>query len=334
MLNAVRKPENRNLRIELAAKAHKLETVLHDFGVNARVIDVKQGPSVTRYEIQPDSGVKVNSIVRLSNDIALNLEARSLRIEAPIPGKAAVGIEVENEKASVVTLREMIESPEFQKAESKISFVVGEDIAGNSIVADLKSMPHLLIAGSTGSGKSVCINSIIMSMLYKSTPDEVKLILIDPKVVELGNYNGIPHMLIPVVTDPSKAAAALAWAVQEMNDRYRKFAENSVRDLKSYNAKLEKNGQKDQMLPQIVIIIDELADLMMAAPSQVEESICRLAQLARAGRNAPDRSDPASVSGHRHRTYQSEYSVTDRLRRDHLRWTPERFWTVPVRKNW
>ena len=282
LLNAVRKQENRNLRMELAAKAHKLETVLHDFGVSARVIDVKQGPSVTRYEIQPDSGVKVNSIVRLANDIALNLEAKSLRIEAPIPGKAAVGIEVENEKASVVTLREMIESTEFQKAESKISFVVGEDIAGNSVVADLKSMPHLLIAGSTGSGKSVCINSIIMSILYKSTPDEVKLILIDPKVVELGNYNGIPHMLIPVVTDPSKAAAALAWAVQEMNDRYRKFAENSVRDLKSYNAKMETGGQTENMLPQIVIIIDELADLMMAAPSQVEESICRLAQLARA----------------------------------------------------
>lgn len=282
LLNAVKKKENRNLKIELAAKAHKLETVLRDFGVSARVIDVKQGPSVTRYEIQPDSGVKVNSIVRLANDIALNLEAKSLRIEAPIPGKAAVGIEVENEKAAVVTLREMIESPDFQKAESKISFVVGEDIAGNSIVADLKGMPHLLIAGSTGSGKSVCINSIIMSMLYKSTPDEVKFILIDPKVVELGNYNGIPHMLIPVVTDPSKAAAALAWAVQEMNDRYRKFAESSVRDLKSYNSKMKREDQPENVLPQIVIIIDELADLMMAAPSQVEESICRLAQLARA----------------------------------------------------
>lgn len=282
LLNKAKKTENRNERAELAAKAQKLETVLHDFGVSARVIDVKKGPAVTRYEIQPDTGVKVNSIVRLTDDIALNLEAKSLRIEAPIPGKAAVGIEVENDSTSVVTLREMIESNSFQKAESKISFVVGEDIAGNSIVGDLKSMPHLLIAGSTGSGKSVCINSIIMSMLYKSTPDEVKFILIDPKVVELGNYNGIPHMLIPVITDPSKAAAALAWAVQEMNDRYRKFAESSVRDLKSYNAKMKKEEHPESVLPQIVIIIDELADLMMAAPSQVEEAICRLAQLARA----------------------------------------------------
>lgn len=282
LLNKAKKTENRNERAELAAKAQKLETVLHDFGVSARVIDVKKGPAVTRYEIQPDTGVKVNSIVRLTDDIALNLEAKSLRIEAPIPGKAAVGIEVENDSTSVVTLREMIESDSFQKAESKISFVVGEDIAGNSIVGDLKGMPHLLIAGSTGSGKSVCINSIIMSMLYKSTPDEVKFILIDPKVVELGNYNGIPHMLIPVITDPSKAAAALAWAVQEMNDRYRKFAESSVRDLKSYNAKMKKEEHPESVLPQIVIIIDELADLMMAAPSQVEEAICRLAQLARA----------------------------------------------------
>lgn len=282
LLNRIKKPENLNLQIELAAKARKLESVLHDFGVRARVIDVKQGPAVTRYEIQPDSGVKVSSIVNLTNDIALNLEAKSLRIEAPIPGKAAVGIEVENESSAAVSLREMIESKEYQNAESKISFVVGVDIAGNSIVADLKSMPHLLIAGSTGSGKSVCINSIIMSMLYKSTPDEVRFILIDPKVVELGNYNGIPHMLIPVITDPSKAAAALAWAVQEMNDRYRKFAENSVRDLKSYNAKMKKEEHPENVLPQIVIIIDELADLMMAAPSQVEEAICRLAQLARA----------------------------------------------------
>ena len=225
--------------MELAARAQKLENVLQNFNVSARVIDVKKGPAVTRYEIQPDTGVKVSSIVRLADDIALNLEAKSLRIEAPIPGKAAVGIEVENEKTSVVTLREMIESDSFRKAESKISFVVGEDISGNSVVEDLKGMPHLLIAGATGSGKSVCINSIIISMLYKSTPDEVKFILIDPKVVELGNYNGIPHMLIPVITDPSKAAAALAWAVQEMNDRYRKFAETGARDLKSYNTKDE-----------------------------------------------------------------------------------------------
>ena len=282
LLHASERKINRNEQKELAAKAARLEQVLHDFGVNARVIDVKKGPSVTRYEIQPATGVKVNSITKLADDIALNLEAKSLRIEAPIPGKAAVGIEVENESSSTVTMREMVESPEFENSKSKISFVVGEDISGNHVVADLKGMPHLLIAGSTGSGKSVCINSLIISMIYKSTPDEVKFILIDPKVVELGNYNGIPHMLIPVVTDPSKAAAALAWAVQEMNDRYKKFAETSVRKLEEYNKKMEKEGKPENVLPQIVIIIDELADLMMAASKQVEESICRLAQLARA----------------------------------------------------
>ncbi len=282
LLQEVKKMVNQNERLELGIKAKKLEQVLHDFGVNATVIDVKKGPSVTRYEIQPATGVKVSKIVGLSDDIALNLEAKSLRIEAPIPGKAAVGIEVENESSNLVSLREMIESHEFKSSQSKISFVVGEDIAGNPIVADLKGMPHMLIAGSTGSGKSVCINSIIMSILFKSTPDEVKLILIDPKVVELGNYNGIPHMLIPVVTDPSKAAAALAWAVQEMNDRYKKFADCSVRDLKAYNDKMKREDSADKVLPQIVIIIDELADLMMAAAKQVEESICRLAQLARA----------------------------------------------------
>lgn len=282
LLNQPQRKVNRNEQRELAEKAAKLEQVLHDFGVNAHVIDVKKGPSVTRYEIQPATGVKVNSITKLADDIALNLEAKSLRIEAPIPGKAAVGIEIENENSSTVTIREMIGSPEFEESKSKISFVVGEDIAGNHVVADLKGMPHLLIAGSTGSGKSVCINSLIVSMIYKSTPDEVKFILIDPKVVELGNYNGIPHMLIPVVTDPSKAAAALAWAVQEMNDRYKKFAETSVRKLEEYNKKMEKEGHPEKVLPQIVIIIDELADLMMAAAKQVEESICRLAQLARA----------------------------------------------------
>lgn len=282
LLNPSERRINRNEQKELAAKAAKLEQVLQDFGVNAHVIDVKKGPSVTRYEIQPATGVKVSSITKLADDIALNLEAKSLRIEAPIPGKAAVGIEVENDSSSTVTMREMIESPEFENSKSKISFVVGEDISGNHVVADLKGMPHLLIAGSTGSGKSVCINSLIVSMLYRSTPDEVKFILIDPKVVELGNYNGIPHMLIPVVTDPSKAAAALAWAVQEMSDRYKKFAETSVRKLEEYNKKMEKENQPEKVLPQIVIIIDELADLMMAAAKQVEESICRLAQLARA----------------------------------------------------
>ncbi|MBR1988863.1 MAG: DNA translocase FtsK [Firmicutes bacterium] len=266
----------------LTAKAEKLEETLQNFHVNARVVQVTQGPTVTRYEIQPAIGVKVNSIVRLADDIALNLEAKSIRIEAPIPGKAAVGIEVENDAVTMVRLREIIDSDEFKKAKSKITFAVGKDISGNAIVADLKSMPHLLIAGSTGSGKSVCINSIITSLIYKANPDEVKLILIDPKVVELGNYNGIPHLLIPVVTDPSKAAAALNWAVAEMTDRYKKFAEEGVRDLESYNEYVRANEEHEKVMPQVVIIIDELADLMMAAPSQIEESICRLAQMARA----------------------------------------------------
>jgi S-DNA-T family DNA segregation ATPase FtsK/SpoIIIE len=266
----------------LKAKAAKLEQTLKDFNVNAKVVQVTKGPAVTRYEIQPSTGVKVSSIVRLGDDIALNLEAKSIRIEAPIPGKAAVGIEVENDRVHLVALREIIESSEFKTAKSKITFAVGKDIAGKAIVADLKSMPHMLIAGSTGSGKSVCINSIIISMLYKAKPDEVKFVLIDPKVVELGNYNGIPHLLIPVVTDPSKAAAALNWAVAEMTDRYKKFAEEGVRDLESFNNSVKCKGENDRFLPQIVIIIDELADLMMAAPSQVEESICRLAQMARA----------------------------------------------------
>ena len=266
----------------LQEKAIKLEETLKNFHVDARVIQVTQGPTVTRYEIQPAVGVKVSSIVRLADDIALNLEAKSIRIEAPIPGKAAVGIEVENESVTMVRLREIIDSEAFKHSKSKITFAVGKDISGNAIVADLKSMPHLLIAGSTGSGKSVCINSIITSFIYKANPDEVKLILIDPKVVELGNYNGIPHLMIPVVTDPSKAAAALNWAVAEMTDRYKKFAEEGVRDLESFNESVIANDEKDRVMPQVVIIIDELADLMMAAPSQIEESICRLAQMARA----------------------------------------------------
>ena len=266
----------------LQAKAMKLEETLKNFHVDARVVQVTQGPTVTRYEVQPAVGVKVSSIVRLSDDIALNLEARSIRIEAPIPGKAAVGIEVENDSITMVKLRDIIDSKEFKNAKSKITFAVGKDISGNNIVADLKSMPHLLIAGSTGSGKSVCINSIILSLLYKANPDEVKLILVDPKVVELGNYNGIPHLLIPVVTDPSKAAAALNWAVAEMTDRYKKFAENGVRDLESFNEAMRADGEDDKVMPQVVIIIDELADLMMTAPSQIEESIGRLAQMARA----------------------------------------------------
>jgi len=282
LLNRPKAVNNGNLNHDLRMKADKLEETLRNFKVDARVVQVTQGPAVTRYEIQPNIGVKVSKIVNLADDIALNLEAKSIRIEAPIPGKAAVGIEIENENINMVTLREIIDSEAFKKAKSKITFAVGKDISGNAIVADLKSMPHLLIAGSTGSGKSVCINSIITSILYKADPDEVKLVLIDPKVVELGNYNGIPHLLIPVVTEPTKAAAALNWAVAEMTDRYKKFAEAQVRDLESYNDTMRIQGEEDEIMPQIVIIIDELADLMMAAPSQVEESICRLAQMARA----------------------------------------------------
>lgn len=272
----------------LLAKAQKLEETLASFGIAAHVTNVSQGPAVTRYEVHPESGVKVKGIKNLADDIALNMEARSIRIEAPIPGKPAVGIEIENDRINMVTVREIIESNAFRSADSKISFAVGKDIAGKSIVADLKAMPHLLIAGSTGSGKSVCINSIITSILYKARPDEVKLVLIDPKVVELSNYNGIPHMLIPVVTEPAKAAAALNWAVAEMDDRYKRFAEISCRDLDSYNEKIKKkkyavkDGEPVKPMPQVVIVIDELADLMMAAPSQVEDSICRLAQKARA----------------------------------------------------
>ena len=266
--------------VNLKEKAKTLETTLQNFGVNARVIQVTKGPAVTRYEIQPNVGVKVSSIVRLADDIALNLEAKSIRIEAPIPGKAAVGIEVENERVNLVSIREMIESKEYRDSVSKISFVIGKNISGTPIISDLKEMPHLLIAGSTRSGKSVCINSIIISILYKSKPDEVKFLLIDPKVVELNHYNGIPHLLIPVVTDPSKAATALNWAVSEMTSRYKRFAEVGVKDLETYNKKMiQLNSPK---LHQIVIVIDELADLMMAAPAQVEESICRLAQMARA----------------------------------------------------
>lgn len=273
---------------ELRERAELLEDTLDSFGIEATVTNVIQGPTVTRYEVHPSSGVKVSRIKNLNDDIALNMEAKSIRIEAPIPGKRAVGIEIENERSNTVSIRELIDSDSFRNAESKISFVVGKDIGGKSIVADLGKMPHLLIAGSTGSGKSVCINGIIASLLYKARPDEVKMVLIDPKMVELSNYNGIPHLLIPVVTDAAKAAAALNWAVAEMDDRYKKFAENGVRDFASYN-KLKsqkknrvRDGEVDGTIPQIVIIIDELADLMMVASSQVEESICRLAQKARA----------------------------------------------------
>ena len=275
-------PENKVDTRQLRFMAAHLEDTLSSFNVDAKVINVTQGPAITRYEIQPNVGVKVSKIVSLADDIALNLRAKSIRIEAPIPGKAAVGIEVENGSIHMVRVSELISSRAFKSAKSKIAFGVGKDISGNPIVSDIKSMPHLLIAGSTGSGKSVCINSMIASILYKAKPDEVKLILVDPKVVELGNYNGIPHLLIPVVTEPAKAAAALNWAVVEMNERYNKFAKVGVRDLDSYNDKMIHQGNKEEKLPQIVIIVDELADLMMAAPSQVEESICRLAQKARA----------------------------------------------------
>lgn len=272
---------------ELKETAMRLRDTLHTFGVNVTITDISQGPSVTRYELQPEQGVKVSKIVGLSDDIKLNLAATDIRIEAPIPGKAAIGIEVPNKENMMVALRDLLESKQFQEFDSKLAFAVGKDIAGQTVVADIAKMPHMLIAGSTGSGKSVCINTLIMSILYKAHPDEVKLIMVDPKVVELSVYNGIPHLLIPVVTDPKKASAALHWAVSEMEDRYRKFADYNVRDLKGYNKKLEgmrESGESDvpNKLPQIVIIVDELADLMMVCPGEVEESICRLAQLARA----------------------------------------------------
>jgi DNA segregation ATPase FtsK/SpoIIIE, S-DNA-T family len=265
----------------LNERAALLEHTLRSFNVEAKVTNVIEGPSVTRFEIQPAVGVKVSSIVRLADDIALNLRAKSIRLEAPIPGKAAVGIEVENEQREMVSIREIIESKEFQSHKSKLAFAVGKDIGGNAVVADLAKMPHLLIAGATGSGKSVCINAIISSLLCKARPEEVKLVLIDPKMVELGNYNGIPHLLIPVVTDSTKAAAALNWAVGEMTGRYKKFAAIGARDIATYNTLMKDSRQKEELLPQIVVIIDELADLMMVASSQVEDAICRLAQLAR-----------------------------------------------------
>lgn len=274
-------------RMHLQETALKLQQTLKNFGVNVTITNISCGPAVTRYELQPEMGVKVSKIVNLADDIKLNLAAADIRIEAPIPGKAAVGIEVPNKENVMVSFRELVESEEFSKHDSHISFCVGKDIAGKVTVADIAKMPHLLIAGATGSGKSVCINTVIMSILYKADPKDVKLIMIDPKVVELSVYNGIPHLMIPVVTDPKKAAGALHWAVAEMTDRYQKFAEAGVRDLKGYNAKLDtlptiEGDPKPEKLPQIVIIVDELADLMMVAAGDVEEAICRLAQLARA----------------------------------------------------
>ena len=265
----------------LTDTATKLQKTLYSFGVSAKVENVSVGPAITRYELKPAEGVRVSKIANLADDIALNLAAETIRIEAPIPGKQAVGIEVPNKEKEMVHLREVIESPEFENNKSKLSVALGKDVAGQNIIADIAKMPHVLIAGSTGSGKSVCINTIITSFIYNAKPSEVKLVMVDPKVVELSVYNGIPHLLIPVVTDPKKAAGALAWAVQEMDNRYKLFAEKGVRDLKGYNKALEKE-ELDGKLPQIVIIVDELADLMMVAAKDVEDSICRLAQKARA----------------------------------------------------
>lgn len=289
LLDDVKTPDNGDITAELNHNGKMLVDTLKSFNVSTKIIDISRGPAVTRYELQPASGVKISKITTLADDIALNLAAFGVRIEAPIPGKAAVGIEIPNKVVSMVGMKELITSSEFKHAKSKLTVVLGRDISGNIMTADLAKMPHLLIAGSTGSGKSVCINSFIMSILYNARPDEVKMLMIDPKVVELGVYNGIPHLLVPVVTDPRKAAGALNWAVSEMLIRYKKFAETGVRDLVSYNQMIQetpdiksKDGEPLEKMSQIVIIIDELSDLMMAAPNEVEDYICRLAQMARA----------------------------------------------------
>ena len=281
LLNPPKAGKNQDVSEELKANAAKLVETLKSFGVSTKIIDISRGPTVTRYELQPSAGVKISKITGLSDDIALNLATAGVRIEAPIPNKAAVGIEVPNRQTETVPIREVIDSKEFESAKSRLTMALGKDIAGNITVGDIASMPHLLIAGATGSGKSVCINSIIISLLYKASPDEVRFLMVDPKVVELGVYNGIPHLLVPVVTDPKKAAGALAWAVNEMLNRYKAFEEKHVRNLDGYN-KLASQDESVDPMPQIVIIIDELADLMMAAPSDVEDSIMRLAQMARA----------------------------------------------------
>lgn len=261
--------------------ATKLQKTLYSFGVSAKVENVSVGPAITRYELKPAEGVRVSKIANLADDIALNLAAETIRIEAPIPGKQAVGIEVPNKENEVVHLREIIDCEEFQNHKSKLAFALGKDVAGKEVITDIAKMPHVLIAGATGSGKSVCINTLIASIIYKAKPSEVKLLMVDPKVVELSVYNGIPHLLIPVVTDPKKAAGALSWAVQEMVNRYSLFASKNVRDIKGYNEALDSEGNTEK-LPQIVIIIDELSDLMMVSPKDVEDAICRLAQMARA----------------------------------------------------
>ncbi len=272
---------NKDDKKDLLSNANKLEETLNSFGVDAKIIQVTKGPSVTRYELQPSAGVKVSKIVNLSDDIALSLAASGVRIEAPIPGKSAIGIEVPNKELTPVYLREVLDSEEFKNNSKNLSFALGKDISGNCVVSDLSKMPHLLIAGATGSGKSVCINTLIISLLYKYSPEDVKLLMVDPKVVELNVYNGIPHLLIPVVTDPKKAAAALNWAVNEMTRRYKLFADNGVRNIESFNELYNKN-KIEEKLPWIVIIVDELADLMMVCPNDVEDYIGRLAQMARA----------------------------------------------------
>ena len=276
LLNKSNNSGDKKSKHKVLENARRLEKTLKDFGVDANINQVTVGPTITRYEIQPSPGVKVSKIVNLTDDIALSLAAKSIRMEAPIPGKSAIGIEVPNDESQMVSIREIIDSDEFKNFPSPLVMGLGKDVAGRIILGDIGKMPHLLIAGSTGSGKSVCVNTLITSIMYKAKPDEVKLMLIDPKVVELANYNGIPHLLVPVVTDPKKAANALGWAVSEMNRRYRLFAENQVKDISSYNEK------SDDTLPKIVIIIDELADLMMVSANDVEDHICRLAQMARA----------------------------------------------------
>ena len=283
LLNKSKATDTAALSAELDHTAEHLVETLKSFGVETRIVDISRGPTVTRYELQPCAGVKISKITNLADDIALNLATAGVRIEAPIPNKAAVGIEVPNKASAVVGVRGILESPAFINAKSKLTVALGRDIGGNVVVTDIAKMPHGLIAGATGSGKSVCINSIIISLLYKATPDEVKLLMIDPKVVELGIYNGIPHLLVPVVTDPRKAAGALGWSVTEMERRYKMFADRGVRDLSGYNKFVENLGDPEvQKMPHIVIIIDELADLMMTAPNEVEDSINRIAAKARA----------------------------------------------------
>lgn len=281
LLSPAKSASNKDISSELKENAEKLIGALHSFNVEAKITDISRGPTVTRYELKPAPGIRISKITNLTDDIALNLAASSIRIEAPIPGKAAVGIEVPNRVKNIVSMRELIDTYEFEQQKSKLTAGLGKDIAGNCVYADLSKMPHLLIAGTTGSGKSVCMNSIIVSILYKASPDEVKFLMIDPKKVEFSKYSGIPHLLVPVVTDPRKAAGALGWAVSEMLQRYQKFSDTGVRDIEGYNKYAAKRGDIEPM-PKVVIFIDELADLMMAAPKEVEDSICRLAQMARA----------------------------------------------------